>query len=98
MLGRLRMSLDECQAAYTLLSETIFTPVHNSVDPRRIYKFLNAEGKFQTAPLEDSIKSTIVSVVVLRLHFSYWLYLIAVRLRLPVALDNRGVTENFTKY
>lgn len=87
MLGRLRMSLDECQAAYTLLSETIFTPVHSSVDPRRVYKFLNAEGRFQTAPLEDSIKSTIVSLLLLRLHFSYWLYLRTVKLSLPVTLS-----------
>ena len=61
MIGRLRMSLDECQSAYTLLSETIFTPVHNPVDPRRLYKYLNASGKFQNGPLEDSIKSTMWS-------------------------------------
>ncbi len=61
MLGRLRMSLDECQAAYTLLSETIFTPVHNSADPKRLYKYLKASGKFEHAPLENSIKSAIWS-------------------------------------
>ena len=61
MLGRLRMTLDECQSAYTHLSETIFTPVHNPVDPRRLYKYLKASGKFESAPLEDSIKSTISS-------------------------------------
>lgn len=61
MLGRLRMSLDECQAAYTHLSETIFTPVHNPADPRRLYKYLKASGKFENAPLENSIKSTIWS-------------------------------------
>lgn len=61
MLGRLRMTLDECQAAYTLLSETIFTPVHNPADPRRLYKYLKASGKFENAPLENSMKSTIWS-------------------------------------
>ena len=61
MLGRLRMSLDECQSAYTHLSQTIFTPVHNPVDPRRLYKYLKASGKFENAPLEDSVKSTILS-------------------------------------
>ena len=61
MLGRLRMTLDECESAYAMLSETIFTPVHNAANPARIYKFLNAKGKFSSAPLEDSIKSTIWS-------------------------------------
>ena len=61
MLGRLRMTLDECESAYSMLSETIFTPVHNPANPIRIYKFLNAKGKFSSTPLEDSIKSTIWS-------------------------------------
>lgn len=61
MLGRLRMTLDECQSAYMHLSETIFTPIHHPVDPRRLYKYLKASGKFENAPLEDSIKSTIWS-------------------------------------
>ena len=51
MLGRLRMSLDECQRAYTLLSEKIFTKEHNQANPARLYKFLQADGKFQKAPL-----------------------------------------------
>jgi len=61
MLGRLRMTLDECESAYSMLSETIFTPVHNPANPVRVYKFLNAKGKFSSAPLEDSIKHTIWS-------------------------------------
>ena len=61
MLGRLRMSLDECQAAYTHLSGAIFTPALNPADPRRLYKYLKASGKFEHAPLEGSIKSTIQS-------------------------------------
>ncbi|KAL6714796.1 hypothetical protein ACLMJK_007056 [Lecanora helva] len=61
MLGRLRMSLDECESAYSMLAETIFTPVHNPANPVRLYKFLNAKGKFSSTPLEDCIKSTIWS-------------------------------------
>lgn len=61
MLGRLRMTLDECESYYSLLSETIFTPVHNPANPVRVYKFLNARGKFSSTPLEDCIKSTIRS-------------------------------------
>ena len=61
MLGRLRMSLDECQAAYTQLSETIFTLALDPKDPRRLYRYLKASGKFEHAPLEGSIKSTIQS-------------------------------------
>ena len=51
MLGRLRMSLDECERAYTLLSQTIFTKEHHRANPARLYKFLQADGKFQKGPL-----------------------------------------------
>lgn len=61
MLGRLHLTLDECESAYSLLSETIFTPVHNPANPLRVYRFLNAQGKFSSTPLEDCIKSTIWS-------------------------------------
>ena len=56
MLGRLRMSLDECQKAYTILSENIFTKEHSRANPARLYKFLQADGKFQKGPL--CVKST----------------------------------------
>ena len=55
------MTLEECESAYSMLSETIFTPVHNPANPVRVYKFLTAKGKFASEPLEDSIKSTIWS-------------------------------------
>ena len=61
MLGRLRMTLDECESAYSQLAETIFTPIHNPANPVRAYKFLNAKGKFSSTPLEDCIKNTICS-------------------------------------
>jgi hypothetical protein len=63
MLGRLHMSIEECESAYSLLSETIFTPIHNPANPIRVYKFLNAQGKFSSTPLEDCIKSTIWSKI-----------------------------------
>jgi hypothetical protein len=57
MLGRLRMSLDECEAAYLNLSQKIFTPKHSKADiPGRLYDFLQANGKFDSKPLEDCIK------------------------------------------
>ncbi len=61
MLGRLHMTLQECEKAYVQLSETIFTPVQNAADPRRMYKFLRADGRFSEDPLEDCIKATIRS-------------------------------------
>lgn len=61
MLGRLRMTLDECQRAYIDLSKTIFTPAHDRANPARAYHFLMANNRFQTEPLESSIKSTIGS-------------------------------------
>ena len=59
MLGRLRMSLQECEIAYTSLSRNIFAPNRNDLDPRRLYDFLKANGKFDEHPLEQSIKETI---------------------------------------
>ena len=59
MLGRLRMTLKECEDAYTMLSQNIFTPVRKNVDPRRLTDFLKANGKFDEHPLEESIKNTI---------------------------------------
>ena len=59
MLGRLRMSLQECENAYIMLSEKIFTPNRKDVDPRKIYDFLKANGKFDEKPLETSIKQTV---------------------------------------
>ncbi|MCJ1434739.1 hypothetical protein MMC27_004109 [Xylographa pallens] len=58
MLGRLHMSLEECEAAYKQLSSRIFsTRNRHSADPRRIYDFLQANGKFDPQPLEESIRN-----------------------------------------
>ncbi|KAH0559941.1 hypothetical protein GP486_003538 [Trichoglossum hirsutum] len=57
MLGRLRMSLDECEAAYLTLSQRIFTPTHSKANiPGCPYNFLQADGKFDSKLLEDGIK------------------------------------------
>ncbi|KAL8786430.1 MAG: hypothetical protein Q9195_008200, partial [Heterodermia aff. obscurata] len=55
MLGRLRMSLDQCEAAYTKLSSNVFKKSRSSADPRRIYDFLEANGKFSPKPLVDTV-------------------------------------------
>lgn len=58
MLGRLRMSLDECETAYLDLSRKIFTPAHHQANiPGRLYDFLQANGKFDSKPLEECIKT-----------------------------------------
>lgn len=58
MLGRLRMSLDECETAYLSLSQEIFTPTRSATNiPGKVYDFLQANGKFDSEPLERSIKS-----------------------------------------
>ncbi|KAI9834433.1 MAG: hypothetical protein M1826_002587 [Phylliscum demangeonii] len=58
MLGRLRMSLEECEAAYLQLSKDIFKPSRNSANiPGKVYDFLQANGKFDSQPLESNIRS-----------------------------------------
>ena len=60
MLGRLRMSLDECEEAYKTLSKKIFSATaHGNANPRRMYDFLKANGKFDERPLEESIRDTL---------------------------------------
>ena len=56
MLGRLRMSLDQCEAAYMNLSSNVFKKSRRTADPRRIYDFLEANGKFSPQPLEETIR------------------------------------------
>ena len=56
MLGRLRMSLDDCEAAYLNLSREIFTPTRSTANvPGKVFDFLQANGKFDSRPLERSI-------------------------------------------
>lgn len=60
MLGRLRMSLQECKRAYLELSSTIFLPKRASWDfGRRTVDFLQANGRFDSEVLETAIKAVI---------------------------------------
>lgn len=57
MLGRLRMSLDDCQDAYLNLSERIFQPVRSSANVAgRLVDFVQANGKFDASRLEECVK------------------------------------------
>ena len=56
MLGRLRMSLEDCEMAYLALSRKIFTPKRqkgNLVGKGK--DFLTADGKFDARVLEEEI-------------------------------------------
>ncbi|KUJ11113.1 uncharacterized protein LY89DRAFT_595046 [Mollisia scopiformis] len=59
MLGRLRMSLEECENAYLKLSEQISQPRHSRFSIFRATTFLRADGKFDAAILEEVIKETL---------------------------------------
>ncbi|RDL41440.1 uncharacterized protein BP5553_01419 [Venustampulla echinocandica] len=59
MLGRLRMTLNECEDAYLELSERIFTPKRSKINPWRAKEFLQADGKFDYKVLEKAIKDII---------------------------------------
>src|SRR5205814_1267914 len=51
MLGRLRMTVDECIEAYTSLSDRVFEKKAHRVTIRG-----NLQGRFDTTALEDAIK------------------------------------------
>ncbi|TIA10262.1 hypothetical protein D6C81_08388 [Aureobasidium pullulans] len=60
MLGRLKMTLAECEEAYLLLSERIFQPKRSWFNkPGRALDFLGGNGKFDAAVLETAIKEII---------------------------------------
>ncbi|KAH8716803.1 acyl transferase/acyl hydrolase/lysophospholipase [Phaeosphaeriaceae sp. PMI808] len=57
MLGRLRMSVEQCIEAYKSLSKRIFTPVNAKANiAGRAMTRLKAEGKFESEPLEKVVK------------------------------------------
>ena len=61
MLGRLRMSVRDCEKSYAELSEAIFAPRRSRADiVGRGIDFLKANGRFDESPLEKSIKAKIV--------------------------------------
>ena len=56
MLGRLEMDVDSCIEAYTNLMSQVFEMKKSPIDLR-----LNVQGRFDTAKLENAIKSLITS-------------------------------------
>ncbi|KAF3108543.1 hypothetical protein TWF102_010669 [Orbilia oligospora] len=59
MLGRLRMSVDECIADWVELSKKIFQPKHRKFNLLRVVDFLKANGRFDAEILEAGIKEII---------------------------------------
>ncbi|KIM96989.1 hypothetical protein OIDMADRAFT_105858 [Oidiodendron maius Zn] len=60
MLGRLRMSMAECEKAYVQLAEAIFTPRRHQINiPGKAIDFLKVNGKFDEQPLEEILKQKI---------------------------------------
>lgn len=56
------MSLDECEDAYTRMSERIFKPQRSSHNYfGRSSDFLGANGRFDSEELKDAIKEIIVN-------------------------------------
>lgn len=60
MLGRLRMSVQDCEKAYSDLAGSLFTPRHGRSDVvGRAVDFLKANGRFDETPLEENVKARI---------------------------------------
>jgi hypothetical protein len=60
MLGRLRMSIDECEGVYVDLAQKIFVPHRSKADiVGQVVDFVNAEGKFSSEALEAGIKDVV---------------------------------------
>jgi hypothetical protein len=60
MLGRLRMSVEECERAYIQLAEAIFTPRRHKMNiGGKAIDFLKVNGKFDEQPLEEILKQKI---------------------------------------
>lgn len=61
MLGRLRMTLDECEDAYLKLSKSIFKPKRVFGVPSKGVDVLLANGRFDAKIMERVIKEAIRS-------------------------------------
>jgi len=62
MLGRLRMSIDECEEVYVELSQKIFAPHRSKANiVGQGLDFVNARGKFSSEALQASIKDVVKS-------------------------------------
>ncbi|KAL9615141.1 MAG: hypothetical protein Q9167_000459 [Letrouitia subvulpina] len=62
MLGRMRMTLDECTVAYIRLTKDVFSSLkRHPADPRRLADILNAKEKFDERALEQGIYQALSS-------------------------------------
>lgn len=59
MLGRLRMSLDECEQAYLELSHKIFRPKRCKYSPMKIIDGYSLSERFDSTVLEKLMKKVI---------------------------------------
>ncbi|KAK6499025.1 hypothetical protein TWF481_011595 [Arthrobotrys musiformis] len=59
MLGRLRMSVEECLSCWADLSKKIFQPKRSKYNPLKAVSFLKADGRFDAEILEAGIKDII---------------------------------------
>jgi len=59
MLGRLRMGIEECETTFCDFSQAIFTKKKSALNPTRVKDYLQANGTFDEAPLEDLVKEKI---------------------------------------
>ncbi|KAF1954474.1 phospholipase, patatin family protein [Byssothecium circinans] len=59
MLGRLRMTLDECEDAYLKLSKRIFQPKRRFGKALKVADYLQANGRFDAHKLEEVMKENI---------------------------------------
>lgn len=56
MLGRLQMTLEECEDAYLRLAEKIFSPRRSTMNPLRVPDYFQANGKFDHEVLENAVR------------------------------------------
>jgi hypothetical protein len=59
MLGRLRMTLDECEDAYLKLSKHIFKPKRRFGVAAKAADYLQANGRFDSKMMENVIRDVI---------------------------------------
>ena len=57
MLGRMRLTVDECIAAYQQLSPKIFTKIHHRIN----LSSGETQGRFDHKALEDGVKKLLVT-------------------------------------
>jgi hypothetical protein len=62
MLGRLHMTIDECEKVYVELAQRIFVPNRSQANiVGRAVDFVNVRGKFSSEALEAGIKDAVKS-------------------------------------